>query len=280
MTNPNMRLIAVNAGDSSTLSSSDFVAGLPVTNLQLEGRGRVARTTNATGSKTINGDFDGAAAVSACVLNGNNLTSDATWRLQIWDGAGQTGTQVYDSGTVAALEAVGWGEFAWGLSPWGSTAFFGWSTAFSVLWFPAVSGLSFRVTITDAANPAGYLEAKRLILGTAFEPAYNLAYGVQLDWQEDSVQARTEGGSIRTDPRARYRRLAGNLRYMDATDRALLMEAFRLAGLRSEIFVSVFPEVGGAKERDYSLLGKFSRMPSGVHDRVDNWNATFEILEV
>ena len=104
-----MRIVTPSVSDAATLSSSDFVATLPVGNLQVEGRGRVSRTTNATGNKTILGDFTGVSIISALVLYNHNLTSQATWRLELYSAAGQTGTKVYDSGTINAMAAVCWG---------------------------------------------------------------------------------------------------------------------------------------------------------------------------
>ena len=275
-----IRIVTSNVSDSATLTSSDFVATLPVTNVQLEGRARVARTTNATGTKTINGNFAGASVISSCVLYNHNLTSQATWRLRMWDAAGQTGNLMYDSGTLSALPALGWGEFAWGLSPWGASVFTGWGSAFSVLWFPAVGALSFRLEITDAANPAGYIQAKRLLLGPYFEPLVNVSYGLQLYWQDNSEQRRTQGGSLRTDVRVRYRCLQGDLSYLSFTERALAMDTLRQIALRTETFVSVFPGVGGALERDYSLLGKFTSMPQFTHNQPGSHSARLAIDEV
>jgi hypothetical protein len=276
----NLRLVASNDGDTAALTSGDFESTLPVGNLQLEGRARVARTTDATGAKTILGEWPAFKIISCCVLYNNNLTGGATWRLECFDGAAQSGTKVYDSGTVAALPAKGWGEFVWGVDPWAATVFTGWGAAYSVLWFTGVTVRSWRITLTDASNPAGFLQAKRLVMGNYFEPAVNAEYGLQLQWEDDSAQQRTQGGSLRTDRRARYRSLAGTLGRLDASERAVFMEACRVAGLASEIFVSVYPGAGGSQERDYSMLGKFVRMPRNTDAEVANWKSTFQIEEV
>lgn len=276
----NLRIVAVNAVDTAALSSSDFAAGLPVSNLQVEGRARVARTVNATGSKVVLGTFAAASAASACILYRNNLTSEGTWRLELWDNVNQTGTKVYDSGNVLALQALGWGEFGWGMEPWGADVFTGWPVAFSVMWFPSVGARSFRLTLIDPANPEGCIQAKRLVIGQAFEPSQNMSYGLRLQWAENSVQTRTAGNSIRTDPMSAFRQLSGTLGHLPPGERAQFIEIARKVGMRNEIFISVFPEVGGAKERDYSMLGKFTSMPQSSHLRVDGWDAAFTIQEV
>ena len=276
-----MRLIAVNDGDTATLSSTDFLATLPVTNLQLEGRSRLARTANATGTKTINGNFAGVTVVRACVLYGHNLSGTASWRLRLYTGASQTGATAYDSGTVTPNPPAGWGNFAWGSTPWGTGSLFaGWERQFFASYASSTQALSFKLEITDASNPAGYLQAKRLLIGNYFEPAVNINYGAQVYWEDNSQQRRTQGGSIRTDARVRYRVAAGNLQRLDETERSAFMDALRSAGLRSEIFFTLYPGTGGAAERDHSLLGKLVAMPKITTSQPSNWTGEFRIEEV
>lgn len=256
-----LRVLTPVVSDAATLTSSDFVAGLPVTNLQVEGRGRVARTADATGSKVINGDLAGVSALSGLVLYNHNLSGTALLRLQAWDGLSQTGTMVYDSGSVNATPPVGWGDFGWGAIPWGANIFYSWGRAFTDLWFPAVGALSFRITITDTSNPDGYLQIKRLLLGPYFEPFVNLEVGMQLHWEDNSEQTRTAGGSLRTDNQVLYRVLRGKLAGLKATERAPWMDLLRQIGKRSEVFISVYPDAGGKLERDHAVLGKFTQMP-------------------
>lgn len=275
-----IRIVTANLSDQAALSSAHFVSTLPVGNLQVEGRAKVARTTNATGTKTINGDLASPALVGACVLYGHNLTSQATWRLRLWDGAGQTGTVVYDSTTVPATSAIGWGQFGWGAVPWGASVFTGWGSAFSVLWFATVGALSFRLDITDASNPAGYLQAKRLLLGPYFEPAVNVDLGMQLYWEEASVQRRTQASSLRTDPGPRYRVLNAYLGQLSDSERAVALETLRQIGMRTETFISIYPGAGGSLERDHSLLGKFTRMPAFANGTPSSHQAPITFEEV
>jgi len=275
-----LRIVTPYISDAATLSSSDFVATLPVQNLQVEGRGRVARTVNATGNKTILGNFAGLSIISALVLYRTNFTSQATWRLELYSGANQTGIKVYDSGTGSALPAIGWGEFQWGLLPWGGSVFTGWGSAFSTMWFDPIGALSFRLTIADAANPAGYLEMKRLLMGNYFEPLVNVEYGLNLQWQDNSTQFRTQGNSIRTDNMALFRVLQGRLPALTQGERATFMEMTRQVALRTEVFMSVFPTVGGSLERDHAMLGKFTSMPNVLHSEFSSYKSDLTFEEV
>lgn len=272
------RIISANTSDLATLSSSDFVASLPVGNVQVEGRGRVARTTNATGDKVINGNFEAVSITSACVLYNHNLSSQATIRLQLWDADNQAGTLVYDTGVGLALPPLGWGDFQWGLKPWGANVFTGWGRAFTDIWFPPVGAKSFRVTLNDPLNPAGYLQVKRLLIGPYFEPDVNMEYGMQLSWKDNSDQVRTQGGSLRTDNRVLFRELKGKLPAIKVTERAIWMDILRQIGKRSETFFSIYPEAGGALERDHAVLGKFTELPDTTTATPSSYssNITFE----
>lgn len=262
-----IRFLLKNLADTATLTSSDFAAGLPVTNLQAEGRGRVARTSNATGTKTINGNLAAASTISCAVLYRHNLRYNGTWRLQLYSAANQA-TQVYDS---AATNAFSSGLF----DNWGA------GTAFSVMYFtPVASVLSFRVELADGSHPSGYLEAKRLLLGAYFEPGVNWEYGARCYWDESSIQRRTQGGSIRTDDRVAFRRLEGALPRITDAERITLSDGVLHCGRRKEVFASAFPGVGAEKERDHALLGKFTRLPDVTHSEYSSHRATFAIEEV
>jgi len=262
-----IRFLLKNLVDLATLSSSDFAASLPVTNLQTEGRGKVARTSNATGTKTINGNLAASSSINCVVLSRHNLTSAATWRLQLYSAANQV-TQVYDSGAVTPSPAASV------FSEWDA------GSQFSVLYFSTVASvLSFRVELANATNPAGYLEAKRLMLGSYFEPSINVEYPLSLDWRDDSVQRRTMGSSIRTDGRAKYRCLAGSMGRLTEAERATFADACRYAGTSREVWVSAWPGATGAQERDYSLVGKFRSLPRCANHEYNNHRAAFEIEE-
>lgn len=251
----------------STLSSSDFAAALPVTNLQVEGRGRVARTSNATGTKTVNGNLAAASTISCAVLYRHNLRYNGTLRVRLYSAANQT-TQVYDSSAQNA--------YASGL-------FNGWDAngCFSVMYFTPVSSvLSFRVELADGSHPSGYLEAKRLLLGAYFEPSINAEYPLDLYWEDDGVQSRTMGSSVRTDPRAKYRCLSGALGRITDAERDTLFDQLRIAGKSREVFVSAWPGATGVKERDHALLGKFTVMPKPSHFQYGNHRMPFRIEEV
>lgn len=274
----NLRLIAVNDVDSATLSASPAVLStLPASNLQLPERAKVVRTSS-TAAQDIKGTWSAAKVVSGCALVRHNLTSSATWRLRLYSDAAWT-TLVYDSGAMVATPAKALGELIWGVEPLGVTVFTGWGQAFSDHYFAPISARSFTLTLTDAANPDGYLQASRLFLGYTLEPEANCDWGLKLSWKESSKLSRTDGGSLRVDPYQPYRTLDFNLNWLTSGDRARFLDVFRAAGRRLDVWISVFPGSGGMLERDHAMQARLTGGGDSTHNRYNNWTQPFQLEE-
>lgn len=259
----NVRIITPNDADAAVLTASPAaVSTLPVTNLQEPARALLWRSTS-TATQTIKGDWADSYNVSGFALVRHNLTANATLRLKVYEGASQTGAVLYDSGAVAIGTMIGWGELVWGIDPWGgSNVFFNWAYAFTALWMAnVVAARSFELTLTDAANPAGYLQASRLFLGRYFEPLFNFNYGVAMSWEEASTQERTEGGTLRTDSVDPYRRWSLSMEDLSEGERAQLTEICRRVGMREDLFLSCYPGIGGATESDHAGQAKLVQAP-------------------
>ncbi len=274
----NLRMIVTNDADAATLSASPAaVATLPVSGLQDSSRAKVMRTTGLA-AQQINGTWSAARMLSACALMRHNLTSDGTWRLQLFSDAAWA-TQIYDSGTVISWPAKNLGDLEWGVDSLGATVFNEWGKSFSVLWFAPITALSFRITLTDPANPAGYREAGRLFMGRMIEPMANMSYGLGLGWREDTKQTRTDGGTLRSDQFEPYRRLKFSLGHLDESERPKWLDFVRRVGKRMDFFVSCFPEAGGMKERDYTMSAKIVNTPDSTHPFLNTYAIDFELEE-
>lgn len=262
----NLRLIWAIPSDEATLSASPaLVATLPETNLQDPTRSRVARTTGLADQQIL-GDLTALTVVNSFVLWRHNLSSAATWRIELFDGAGQTGGAVYDSGIGIANPPKALGDLEWGIDALGATVFNDWSLAYSVMWFPATAALSFRLTLSDSDNLYGYMESSRMMLGRYFEPKTNADFGLGLKWVDQSKQIRTAGGTLRTEAGPVFREMSLNLSFLTESERPKFMEIMRMRGKRSDLFISFFPEVGGEKERDYAFVCKISGGHGSIHE--------------
>lgn len=277
---PNFRLLAPNFFDEATLTDSPaMVATLPVGNLQDAARARVARTVGLPAPQYVRGDWPGSRTCNGFALWRHNLTGAATIRLKLWAGLGQTGTLLYDSGAVALGDIIPYGNYVYGVDTYGAWLFQDWIVACATLWFDAVSALSFELQIADSANMTGYFQLARCYLGSYFSPSRNMSFGHKFRWEDDSTQERTDGNTLRTDARERYRVLRLNISTLDEAERGALAEILRINGKELDMFVALFPEDTGTKGRDYSAAVKITQMPDLTGDLPLNYNSELVLAE-
>lgn len=272
-----------NAVDEATLSlaAGTVVSTLPLSNLQLPARGRIARFTPISTSPVIRFTFAGAGRYfNFMCLNRHNLESAATWRVRLYSDAAWT-TGVYDSGTVAAVDSVTLGDLDWGFDALGAGIFDSFlGQKHSVLYFNRVGALSGDITINDSGNSGGKIELSRIFGGDGTEFTYNAA---TLDggWRDMTDQKRSAGGGLRSDGQIAYREYQGSLNWLADADRPTFSDMMRWAGKRKDVFFSAFPTATGEKERDYTMIGKFTEMPdiSAKPGNASLWASKFKIQE-
>lgn len=274
-----MRYLAVNHVDEAAIvASPDCVASLPATNCQNPYREQVARSTGVAAPQVIELTFAGSRRFSMACLYRHNLTTGATWRVQLWQDATLT-TPVYDSGALTALPSKTLGELDWGVDPLGASWFSEWGYGVSTLYFAPVAGAFARVTITDSGNPDGYLQASRLFLGAYTDTTYQVSPGASLTHAESTQLVRTDGGSLRAETGPRYRELSLPLKYLSLADRQALSSLMSTRGLSEDVFVSVFPGVGGTLERDHQMQARFVRLPPLLFSQPAAIDATLTLQE-
>lgn len=279
MTSNNFRIIAVNDADEAVLTTTATTyTSLPVTNVQLLGRSRVMRTTS-TLDFSILGTFPYTRFLSGVSLARHNFTIGATFRLICYSGDDQTGDILYDSGIISAVTALGWGVFEWGLQPWGSVIGNEYSSI-STHWFDPVVTKSFEIQISNSDNPAGFIELGRLFLGYSVIPKYNISLNSTFEVVEDTKQVRTDGGTLRSEIGLPYRSISVDLPLVTDTDRQKLTTAFSKVGLRRDVLVSVFPNTGDGKELDYTMVGKFVKVPKYTEVAPNYFKTTLDFEEV
>lgn len=255
--------------------------GMGADNLRTLPRAEVARTTGT--GQVLSGNFAAASSCSMCVLWRHNLSSAATWRLELFSSAGLGGTKVYDSGDQVALMAAP--LEAPSLTGGAVLGEFQQPAQHSVLYFEPVVARSFKLTLSDSTNGAGYLQASRLMMGAFWEPGRGSAdYGAELQWIDDSTQQRSASGSLRTpNPRGSYRQLTMDCSEMDLADAGALARIVGQVGKRAEIWISLYPGWGALDgayldaEYLHGMVGKIVG-PHGAARR--GWNHWVDRLQV
>lgn len=174
--------------------------------------------------------------VDTLALDRHNLGGTATWSALLLLGA----DEVYSSGPLTAGIPVPAGVWRAGIDPIGATYNdrLDSKTARHLLPSPVLTDL-IHIDISDATNPAGYLEVCRIVAGLALQLQNNISWGATSDVVDKTEHLRTGGGSMRSNAGNIYRRQVLPLDYMTDSDRVqLLAELSRKA---QDLFVSVYP---------------------------------------
>ena len=257
--NSQIRVIASNLCPLATLTSAPVehdVATMPVANLQNSNRTLSWRSTaiGVGDIARIDVEMPERKYISALVLDGHNLRAGDLWRLRLFSGPAKTGTLTETEWTEALVPKTA-GELDWGIDTLVATVFDNWDRAYSVIWFGLLGVQSMEIEIVSEGNEAGYVEANRMLFGQAVSPSRNFTYGYDLDYLDTSSMELTEGGSPKVEPGVLRRLIRVTLpRINDATERSTWADFLRTSGGKAEIFISLFPEQGGKRERDYSMV--------------------------
>ena len=280
----NARFIMDNAVDSAvavvTDAGGNILSTLPATNIQLPQHTKTVRTTNLA-NMSVDIDWGGATKrVDGVAIVRHNLSSAANWRVRLYGGHNQTGSILYDN-TETALPINDVDDENWGSDPTATNVFQYWenSDKFSQMFFTQVNALSARITLIDAANPDGYMQVGRLFMGVVATPSINIGLGLNSGWQEATKQFRTEGGTLRSDPKPQFRSFSLTMNDLTHGERSGFNEMVRQVGMRKDWFVDVFPDEGGGQERDYTMACKFSTMPKFNLWSQDRHRVTFNLVE-
>jgi hypothetical protein len=196
---------------AATITAASAAATMPASNLALAQPTDVWRSTSLT-SQYIEIDLGSAQAIDLVALMFTNLTSAGTWRVQ----AGTTtGVSNWDSGTVTA-----WAGSVQNVDRPHTLLYLGAAQTYRY----------WKITLTDAANPAGYFQAGRVVMASAFKPTRNYAYGAGRGFKDLSERKDTIGGNLLFETRAKRPLISVELNWLTATEaEATLLELQRLA---------------------------------------------------
>lgn len=275
-----LRIIAPNYADDAVLTDSPaMAAALPVANLQDSARARVARSVGLPAPQYVRGNWNESKAVNGFAIWRHNLRATALVRLKLWANQNQAGTLLYDSGAVTIGTIIPYGEFVYGVDVYGGWLFTNWAASYTTLWFDQVHALSFELQMTDAGNPDGYMQVCRLFLGKYWSPSVSHSFGHQMRWQDESTQERTDGNTLRTDPREPFREFRVPVDWLSEADRQALAELIRANGKAKDMFFSLHPDDTGTKGRDYTAACKATDISALVGDKALNFKSELVLAE-
>ncbi len=248
-----MRFIIPDNTLTATLSCATANASYPATNLATQLRSETLRTTGVS-AQAIRATWATNQTIAAVALCRHNLTAAATWRVQLYSDAAWT-TQIYDSGTITALISTDPGPF-----DAVTDATFA-VLKNSALYFTAQTTVrSAQITLTDAANPAGYLEAARLFAGP-YTDVRNPDWDYEIVWDDPTTQVRTLGRSLLSQNNGeRVRSFPFQLSMIAVATRNFLFDLQRVYGMEKDFFFSMWPGEAGRMEREHQSWAKITAM--------------------
>lgn len=230
----NVLLSFDNLADSATLTGGSWQSTMPRANVQDPRVSKRARSTSASASHaTITATWSSAKSVRFVALVGHNLSADADFTFS----NALSGTSFFDPA------AIYWNGSVWPAGvvyPEYPGLVFYWRAA------GAISTADLTITISDASNPAGYIEIGRVwIGGDGFQPADNFRYGDQLAWEDPAVVTESLGGTVYASSMARPKRIA-RLALGTLTDaERLTLSRAMAAGVGSQVFYARDPAATG-----------------------------------
>ncbi len=246
-----------------TASLSPAFAANGIGNLQLDDRSLYV--ASSSGTVVISLTWSGATIADlnlALYIGRSNLAFNDQITVTVYPNSDWTGTPVYNSGAGNA--------YASGL-------YDNWGVA-HIKRYITVTG-SFKsalITITSAA----VFQAAHLFLGPYTSAPYNPSYGLNLMPGSNAKQSRSEGGSLRGMPKAKWREMAFDMLYQTEADRAAWWEIARYCDIDKPLLYDTFPnDASATNERDHCIFGKFESAPGTKIADVSRFDQSVKIKE-
>jgi hypothetical protein len=277
-----------NIADSSraVLSGGNWVGTLPLSNLQDEILGTVAQSVDCTLASTqFDITIDKPRAIRVIGLIGHTLSREAKYRLRWFNEVGRT-TALVDTGwqdvwpTVYTTDQLEWeSDSFWDgkpsseeLSSLNPSLIFRLASTTTSQWG--------RFEFDDQANPAGFVQAGKLVLSGQWEPSRNMLPDASLGVIDRSELYEAIGGTTYASKRS-VKRVA-TFKLLGLNKDEMLQKAFeikRQAGKTGEVLF-IWDADNQTHLQRTSFLGQLSdEDPVSIPHPPDCWQTSFKIIE-
>ncbi len=252
--------------DAGAVTAGNALGTLPVVNLQDIQLTKLWRTSDHTNT-FIEIDLATAQAITVVALLGTNASTAATWRIRAaTTQANLTAAPGFDTTAVTAWPETGLGD---------------WSKVHLVKWVdPAETFRWWRIDIADSGNADGYVEAGRVYIAAAWQPAKNLQFGHGLGWIDSGDRAESDGGQIFTEDKPRRRLVSFDLDFLTEND--MLDNAFdldRLRGAAKDVLVITDP-ASASHLHKRTVYGLMTGLRPIINRHVGLYQKSFRIEEL
>lgn len=249
---PNLRLVHDNAADRAAITASTTAGSMLAALMQTDVKGAAHRSSG--GSVTYTLRWPGFESIGAIALPATNLSPMATIRVRLYD-AEAGGNLLIEIGPVYACPGALLDLWDW-TQPLNANAFAYGGASKTAVWFDHVAARRVEIELADPENPAGYIDCARIVAGAYWEPERNASYGMTLNLVDMSSSVRADSGDLRADRGPQYDTMEFDLEWLDAQDRARVMQIMRGTSGGRKVFLSVFPGNSDALlEQDHMIYG-------------------------
>ena len=234
-------------GTDLTMTALSEETNFPVTNTQRRIPGRRWRSTGCVEDQTITVNFYAEVAVQAFCIRGNNFSSDAVVKIQ-----GNDEDVWADPGFEATLSPID-------------------ERVMAVYFDDPVTYQYWRLLISDATNPDGYVEAGPIFIGPCFTPLVNYKNGLAFTPEDLSIITTSAGGQrtvvVQDQP--------GAWQYIFRTSEKVNFETLRAAVGRSLPFWFCEDPDDPNTKTQYVIATAWK----WDHVHMDVWNLTLTLAE-
>ena len=271
----NLRVIYQNIADTATITASSTAGGTSTSSLKKDAKSLIWRATGTTATLTV--AFGGTKTLRGIILPFTNLTSTATITATVVGGSG------YSTGEVLACPYQQTDSWDSSYLPVGANSYSYGGGTYARVWFPAPETCTgVTIIITNTSNPAGYIEASRLVLGDYWSPTFNTSFGISSSPKDLSTNERTDSGDLVTTRGVRYNSMRFDLTWLDPTDRAIFTKILKTNGISKPLLISLFPDASEDynKEQTYQIYGKLSQLSDISHPMFGIYSSSIDIEEI
>lgn len=258
----NIILSYPNRADAATITGGSWSGALPVTNLANREVWKVARSTDTLPASTkFNVDIGTSKPLRCFALANHNMSASATWRVTLGSTAGND--DIYDSGwqnvwKITFDDVVEWESITW----WSGVAGDEYLRSPYAAMHAAPDIYTARhvtVEVDDPANVDNYVQIGRVFAGSALQPTYNAAYGLQDGIKDLSTTDAAESGAFWGTERRRMRYTSLVLGWVTPTEAQYIQEMQRSLGTLGEVLYIPYPADMGASQR-WGYIGRMSEL--------------------
>lgn len=273
----NLRILYNNLADSATVTAASTAAEFPVSNMLVDSKGSVYRSTTNSAEFTIN--LPNQELVDSIVFPFCNLSTNATIRIRLYSAAVSLSYPILDTGYKPACPFQQIVPANWkGTTGLNTYSFGGGTTARAYLDTPTACN-KIVVSFIDVSKP--YLEFSRVVVANSWQPVYNTKFGISADFVDQSQQSRTQSGNLVTDNKPSYKTLNFDLEWLTPSDRTEFIKLVKTVGVKQSVFASIFPNNSDTeKESLYQIYGKFTNTATITHPMFTVYTTSISLEQI